>query len=279
MSQYTTPTLTIDAPNGTSYAYRRFGRQGGVPVVFMQHFRGNLDGWDPALVDDIAAEREVILFDASGIAGSTGVTPRTFRDFGRDALAFIDALGLDLIDLFGFSIGGFGAQEAALLRPQLVRRLILAGTGPQGGRDMHGWNDTIRGHAYREAQDAEDAIYLFFTGSDRSRARGAEFLGRVYTRTEGRDAEVSRAAWEAQAEAILDWGIPDSSKLARLSGITAPTLVANGDNDIMVPTVNSFLLAGHLPDARLVIYPDANHGFLFEFPHEFASEVNAFLAD
>jgi len=279
MSQYTTPTLTIDAPNGTSYAYRRFGRQGGVPVVFMQHFRGNLDGWDPALVDDIAAEREVILFDASGIAGSTGVTPRTFREFGRDALAFIDALGLDLIDLFGFSIGGFGAQEAALLRPHLVRRLILAGTGPQGGRDMHGWNDTIRGHAYREAQDAEDAIYLFFTGSDRSRARGAEFLGRVYTRTEGRDAEVSRAAWEAQAEAILDWGIPDTSKLARLSGITAPTLVANGDNDIMVPTVNSFLLAGHLPDARLVIYPDANHGFLFEFPHEFASEVNAFLAD
>jgi len=278
MSQYTTPTLTIDAPNGTSYAYRRFGKQGGVPVVFMQHFRGNLDGWDPALVDDIAAEREVILFDASGIAGSTGVTPRTFRDFGRDALAFIDALGLDLIDLFGFSIGGFGAQEAALLRPQLVRRLILAGTGPQGGREMHGWNEAIRSHAYRDIQNADDAIYLFFADSDKSRARGAEFLGRVYTRTEGRDAEVSRAAWEAQGEAILDWGIPDTGKLDRLAGIAAPTLVANGDNDIMVPTVNSFLLAGHLPDARLVIYPDANHGFLFEFPHEFASEVNAFLA-
>jgi len=278
MSQYTTPTLTIAAPNGTTYAYRRFGKQGGVPVVFMQHFRGNLDGWDPALVDDIAAEREVILFDATGIAGSTGVAPRTFREFGRDALAFVDALGLQRIDLFGFSIGGFGAQEAALLRPQLIRRLILAGTGPQGGRDMHGWNDTIRAHAYREVQGPEDALHLFFADSDKSRARGAEFLGRVYTRTEGRDADVTQAGWEAQGEAILDWGIPDTSKLARLSGITMPTLVANGDNDIMVPTVNSFLLAGHLPDAKLVIYPDANHGFLFEFPHEFASEVNAFLA-
>lgn len=279
MSQYTTPTLTLDAPNGTSYAYRRFGKEGGVPVVFMQHFRGNIDGWDPALIDDIAAEREVILFDASGIAGSTGTVPRTFRDFGRDALAFIDALSLSVVDLFGFSIGGFGAQEVALLRPQLVRRLILAGTGPQGGRDMHGWNEIIRGHAYRDVQGAEDALYLFFTDSDVSQARGEEFLGRIYTRTEGRDATVSLAARDAQAEAIIDWGIPDLGKLARLAGITAPTLVANGDNDIMVPTVNSYLLAGHIPNARLVIYPSANHGFLFEFPHEFAAEVNAFLAE
>lgn len=279
MSQYSTPTLTLDAPNGTSYAYRRFGKEGGVPVVFMQHFRGNLDGWDPALVDDIAAEREVILFDASGIAGSTGTVPQTFRDFGRDALAFIDALGLSVVDLFGFSIGGFGAQEVALLRPQLVRKLILAGTGPQGGREMHGWNDIIRAHAYRDAQGAEDALYLFFADNEISQSRGAEFLERIFTRSEGRDADVSLAARDAQAEAIIDWGIPDLSKLARLAGIAAPTLVANGDNDIMVPTVNSFLLAGHIPDARLVIYPDANHGFLFEFPHEFAAEVNAFLAE
>ena len=279
MSQYITPTLTLDAPNGTSYAYRRFGTSGGVPLVFMQHFRGNLDGWDPALIDDIAAEREVILFDSSGVAGSTGTTPTSFRDFGRDALAFIDALGLSVIDLFGFSIGGFGAQEVALLRPQLVRRLILAGTGPQGGRNMHGWDETIREHAYRDVQSAEDALHLFFADSDTSQARGGEFLGRIFARTDGRDAEVSRAARDAQAEAIIDWGIPDLNKLARLAGITAPTLVANGDNDIMVPTVNSYLLAGHIPDARLVIYPNANHGFLFEFPHEFAVEVNAFLAE
>ena len=130
-SQYTAPNLTVESARGTTYAYRRFGRPRTVPLVFFQHFRGNLDNWDPALVDDIAAEREVILFDASGVGLSNGPVPRSFKEFGRDALAFIDALGLTRIDLFGFSIGGFGAQEVALLRPQLVRRLILAGTGPE----------------------------------------------------------------------------------------------------------------------------------------------------
>jgi pimeloyl-ACP methyl ester carboxylesterase len=269
--------LTVAAANGTAYAYRRFGPTGTVPVVFFQHFRGNLDNWDPALVDDIAGEREVVLFDASGVGMSTGKVPTSFQQFGSDALAFIDALGLTEIDLFGFSIGGFVAQEVALQRPHLVRRIILAGTGPQGGRNMHGWSPEARGHAMKDEQGAEDILYLFFSPSPESQAKGVEFVNRIFTRTEDRDTTPDLTARDAQSAAIIEWGIRDSSKLVRLENITAPTLVANGDNDIMVPTVNSYLLAGHLPNARLIIYPDANHGFLFQYPHEFAAEVNAFL--
>jgi pimeloyl-ACP methyl ester carboxylesterase len=278
MSQYTAPNLAVDAANGTTYAYRRFGKAGTVPVVFFQHFRGNLDNWDPALVDDIAAEREVILLDASGVGLSTGTVPTSFQEFGRDALAFVDALGLTEVDLFGFSIGGFVAQEVTLQRPHLVRRMILAGTGPQGGREMHGWVDEARAHAMKDVQGPEDVLYLFFTPSQESQNKGKEFVGRIFTRTEGRDTTPDLAARDAQAGAIIEWGIRDVAKLARLANITAPTLVANGDNDIMVPTVNSYLLAGHLPNAKLSIYPGANHGFLFQYPHEFAGEVNAFLA-
>jgi pimeloyl-ACP methyl ester carboxylesterase len=278
MSQYSAPNLSVDAANGTTYAYRRFGRAGTVPVVFFQHFRGNLDNWDPALVDDIAAEREVILLDASGIGLSTGTVPRSFQEFGRDALAFVDALGLTEVDLFGFSIGGFVAQEVALQRPHLVRRMILAATGPQGGREMHGWIDEARAHAMKDVQGPEDVLYLFFSPSQESQNKGKEFVERIFTRTEGRDTTPDLAARDAQAAAIIEWGISDVAKLARLANIPAPTLVANGDNDIMVPTVNSYLLAGHLPNAKLSIYPEANHGFLFQYPHEFAGEVNAFLA-
>jgi pimeloyl-ACP methyl ester carboxylesterase len=278
MSQYSAPNLSVDAANGTTYAYRRFGRAGAVPVVFFQHFRGNLDNWDPALVDDIAAEREVILLDASGIGLSTGTVPRSFQEFGRDALAFVDALGLTEVDLFGFSIGGFVAQEVALQRPHLVRRMILAATGPQGGREMHGWIDEARAHAMKDVQGPEDVLYLFFSPSQESQNKGKEFVERIFTRTEGRDTTPDLAARDAQAAAIIEWGISDVAKLARLANIQAPTLVANGDNDIMVPTVNSYLLAGHLPNAKLSIYPEANHGFLFQYPHEFAGEVNAFLA-
>lgn len=277
MSQYTAPNLSVTGSNGTTYAYRRFGRTGNTPIVFFQHFRGNLDSWDPALVDTIAADREVILFDASGVAGSTGQVPATFADFGRDALTFIDALGLKEVDLFGFSIGGFVAQEVALQRPHLVRRIVLAGTGPEGGRDMHGWADEPRAHAVKDVQDGGDIHYLFFNTTAESKRRGDEFIGRIFTRTEGRDADVSLTARDAQAAANIAWGVPDPAKLSRLAAIKAPTLVANGDNDIMVPTANSYLLAGTIPNAELIIYPNANHGFLFQYPHEFAAEVLAFL--
>ncbi|WP_326844582.1 alpha/beta hydrolase (plasmid) [Streptomyces sp. NBC_01558] len=278
MTQYTTPNRTVEASNGSTYAYRRYGKPGTIPVVFFQHFRGNLDNWDPALVDDIAQTHEVILFDASGVGLSKGAIPTTFQEFGRDALAFIDALELSEVNLFGFSIGGFTAQEVALQAPHLVHRIILAGTGPQGGREMHGWNEKARSHAMKDVQGPEDILYLFFSPSETSQAKGQEFVGRIFTRTEDRDADVTLATRDIQAAAIIDWGIQDYSKLSRLTSIQAPTLVANGDNDIMVPTVNSYLLAGHLPNATLKIYPDANHGFLFQYPHEFAAEAQTFLA-
>jgi len=277
MSQYTAPTLAIDAANGTTYAYRRFGRKGAIPVVFLQHFRGNLDNWDPALVDDVATGREVILVDNSGVGSSTGSAPHSVKGLARDVLAFIDALGLTEIDLFGFSLGGFVAQEIVLLRPRLVRRLILAGTGPEGGRGFHAWSEEITSHAYKDVPGAEDVFYLFFAPTETSQARAKEFAGRIFTRERDRDQKPALAVRDAQAEAITDWGIPDTTKLARLAGITQPTLVANGSNDILVPTVNSYLLAGHIPNAQLIIYPDANHGFLFQYPHEFAAEVSKFL--
>jgi pimeloyl-ACP methyl ester carboxylesterase len=157
--------------------------------------------------------------------------------------------------------------------------MILAATGPQGGREMHGWIDEARAHAMKDVQGPEDVLYLFFTPAQESQNKGKEFVGRIFTRTEGRDTTPDLAARDAQFAAIIEWGIRDFAKLARLESITAPTLVANGDDDIMVPTVNSYLLAGHLPNARLSIYPDAAHGFLFQYPHEFAAEVNAFLTD
>lgn len=278
MSLLTAPNQTVDAANGTTYTYRNFGTVGGTPVVFLQCFRGNIDTWDPALVDNIAAEREVILFDASGVGGSTGQTPDTVREYARDALAFIDALGLTMIDLFGFSLGGFVAQEVTLQRPYLVRRLVLAGTGPEGGRGFHVWSGETRGHAHKDQQDAEDLLYLFFSPSEQSRAKGMEYIGRVFSRQQDRDAPASLAVRDAQIAAIAGWGIPDGSRFSRLSAIAQPTLVANGSHDVMVPTPNSYLLAGHLPNAELVIYPDANHGFLFQYPHEFAGEVNRFLS-
>ena len=277
MSQYTAPTLTIDAANGTTYAYRRFGRKGAIPVIFLQHFRGNLDNWDPALVDDIAAGREVILVDNSGVGLSTGSTPHSVKGLARDVLAFVDALGLTEIDLLRFSLGGFVAQEVVLLRPRLVRRLVLAGTGPEGGRGFHAWSEEITSHAYMDVLGAEDVFYLFFAPTQTSQAKAKEFVGRIFTRERDRDQNPALAVRDAQAEAITDWGIPDMAKLARLAGITQPTLVAHGSNDIVVPIMNSYLLAGHIPDAQLIIYPDANHGFLFQYPHEFAAEVNKFL--
>ena len=208
---------------------------------------------------------------------STGSTPRSVKGLARDVLAFIDALDLTEIDLFGFSLGGFVAQETVLLRPRLVRRLILASTGPEGGHGFHAWSEEITSHAYKDVLGAEDVFYLFFAPTETSQAKAKEFVGRIFTRGRDRDQEPTLAVRDAQAEAIADWSIPDMTKLSRLAAITQPTLIASGNNDILVPAVNSYLLAGHMPDARLITYPDANHGFLFQYPQEFAAEVSDFV--
>ena len=279
-SQLTAPNRTVHAANGVTYAYRRLGAPMShmPPLVLLQHYRGNLDNWDPALIDALAADREVIVFDNAGVAASTGETPRTVTAMAHDALRFIEALEVPEVDLLGFSLGGFVGQELTLIRPRLVRRLVLAGTGPQGGEDMHGFGDDVFPSAVRDEPGPEDLLALFFTGSESSIAKGWEFVGRIFKRTESRDGDTTLATRDAQLDAIHAWGIPDASRLNRLAGIRQAVLVANGDSDRMVPTKNSYLLAECLPDAQLKVYPDAAHGFLFQHPAEFATDVGAFLA-
>jgi pimeloyl-ACP methyl ester carboxylesterase len=279
-SQITTPNLHVEATDGVTYRYRRFGtpNASNLPLVCLMHFRASLDNWDPKLVDALAAEREVILVDLAGVGGSTGTTPNTVEEMAYNAFSFLDAIGLYRYDLLGFSIGGFIAQEAALLRPWQVRRLVLAGTAPRGGRDIHLYTaGPIRDAAFDDTPAPASLLTLFFEKSASSQAGGVEFLKRLGARTAERDAPTTLAVRDAQLIAISAWGVRDDTRLQRLGSIQQPVLAANGDNDEMVPTQNTYLLAEHLPNAKLSIYPDAGHGFLFQYAAQFAAEVNAFL--
>ena len=229
----------------------------------LQHFRGNLDNWDPALTDALAAEREVILVDYPGVGSSTGDFGATIAETARQMIAFITALGLDQIHLLGFSIGGFIAQEIALVRPTLIRRLILAATGPKGAPGMHGWREHIAAAARGESKP-ENLLYIMFAHTETSQAKGVEFLGRFMERHHRRDTATSDAARDAQYDAIVEWEIPDHAALQRLTRINTPTLIIQGDNDLMIPTKLSHLMAGLIPDAQIRSYLDAAHGFLFQ---------------
>jgi pimeloyl-ACP methyl ester carboxylesterase len=276
ISHQTAETQFAEAA-GVDFAYRRFGRRADLPLVLLQHFRGNLDNWDPALTDALAATREIILVDYPGVGSSTGRPSHSIAETARQMIAFTDALGLEEIDLLGFSIGGFVAQEIALVRPDLVRYLVLAATGPKGAPGMHGWREDIAAAARGES-NPENLLYIMFAHTNASQAKGMEFLGRFVQRSEGRDAPASDAARDAQYDAVVEWGIPDHAALQRLTGIRSPTLVIQGDNDLMIPTKLSHLMAGLIPDAQIRIYPDSAHGFLFQYPVEVAADVNAFLA-
>jgi pimeloyl-ACP methyl ester carboxylesterase len=195
--------LRVEAPNGISYAYRRFGNAAaGVPVVFLQHFRGNIDNWDPALIDAVAADREVILFDNVGVGGTSGITPATVEEMARDAVLFLHALSLREVDLFGFSLGGFIAQEIALTRPGVVRRLILAGTGPKGAPGMQEWSPDVVKSVVVDDIGPEGYVYVFYAHTDSSRAAGQDSLGRIYQRQEGRDEGPSLESKNAQYQAV-----------------------------------------------------------------------------
>jgi pimeloyl-ACP methyl ester carboxylesterase len=276
--QLTAENRTVEV-DGDSLVYRRFGdaQTDAPPLLCLQHFRGNLDNWDPALVDRLAQDREVILLANRGVGASTGVVPDTVTDMARDVLRFVDALGLRQIDVLGFSLGGYIAQELALVRPRLVRRIVLAGTAPQGAPKIHRWTDDVYALATPDEVGPDGFIRLFFSGSDESRARGMEYLQRVSARQVDRDEPTDLATRDAQLAAITRWGIPDPSKLSRLAAIVQPTFVASGDNDTMMYTENSHLLAHHLPNAQLRIYPDSGHGFLDQYPTLFADHARAFL--
>jgi pimeloyl-ACP methyl ester carboxylesterase len=270
------PNELVSAANGVDYAYRDTG--GGVtPLVLLQHFRGNLDNWDPDLIDALAATRRVVTFDNAGVGGSTGTTPDTIEQMARDAIAFIAAMEFAQADILGFSIGSFVAQEIALIRPAVVRRLVLASSAPQGAAGMHGWAPEVIGAVGTPNTSPEGYLGVFFTRSETSLQAGREALRRMYARTQNRDAATTWATREAQYDAVCAWGIPDHALLQRVSAIHMPVFVANGDSDPMILPRYSHLLAGLIPDARVKIYPDAAHGFLFQHHAEFAADVGEFL--
>jgi len=274
----TAPTQYVEA-NGIRFAFRRFGKPGGVPLVFNMHFIGTMDHWDPVITDGFAKDREVILFNNAGIASSSGEVPTTIEGMAANAAAFIKALGLPQVDVLGFSLGGLVAQTLAIDEPQLVRKLILVGTGPRSGQGMASLTpqaQQVFGATYAEP----DHLWLkvFFTDSQASQAAGHAFLKRLRSRTEHRDPQVSDSVAPAQIEALSKWGAPRENPYDYLQNITQPTLVINGGNDVIIYTVNSYILQQHIPNAQLILYPDANHGSQYQYPELFVQHVSGFLA-
>ena len=267
-------TRTVSA-GGVHFAYRELGPRAGVPVIFLTHLVAVLDNWDPRVVDGIAPRHRVITFDNRGVGASSGSTPNTIEAMAKDAVAFIRALGLQKVDLLGFSMGGMIAQVIGADEPQLVRKLILAGTGPAGGDGITSVTriahlDTLRG--LFTLQDPKQ--FLFFTRTPDGRRAGKEFLARLKERTENRDKAISLRSYGAQLKAIHRWG---KAQPVDLSVIHQPVLVANGESDRMVPTTNSVDLTRRLPHSDLVVYPDAGHGGIFQFHVEFVAKALEFL--
>jgi pimeloyl-ACP methyl ester carboxylesterase len=267
----TAPTQFVEA-NGIRFAYRRFGKPSGVPLVFNQHFRGTMDYWDPAVTDGLAGNREVILFNNAGVSSSSGKVPTSIQQMGANAIAFIKALGLTKVDVLGFSIGGMVAQEITAQGADLVRRLILIGTGPRGA-DM---STSKSAEIFAGAYDPPEHLWLavHFSPSPSSRTAGLAFLKRKLLRKD-RDPEVSEEAGAAQREAIGKYIAP--GVLDYLKDIRQPALIVQGSNDVIIPTVNSYLMQQNLPNAQLVLYPDANHGSFYQYPELFVSQADQFL--
>jgi pimeloyl-ACP methyl ester carboxylesterase len=276
MSNYThetVPAQFVEA-NGIRYAYRRFGKPDTMPLLFLGYFNSNMDGWDPDVVNSLAANHEVILFDNAGVGASGGKTPNTVAEMTRHCVALCQALGLQQIHVVGFSLGGMIAQQLALEHPQLVGRLILLGTGPRGGEDM----------TFTELSPEEQAdpvaflLAAFFSPSEASQAAGHEYLKRIESRKNDRDLPVSRDSAIAQLAAIREWGtIPATGRYATLKSITHPTLIVHGNKDIVVTPINAFILAEHLPNAQLIIYPDANHAAYSQYAENFLRNARQFL--
>lgn len=267
-------TKSVSA-EGIPFVYRELGINSGVPVIFLNHLAANLDNWDPRVVDGIAAKRRVITFDNRGVGATPGKTPDTVEAMAKDAIAFIRALGFDQVDLFGFSLGGFVSQVIALQEPALVRKIILAGTGPAGGEGIVNvtkisYLDTVK--ALATFKDPKELLFFTRTADGKSQAKA--FVKRLKERTDNRDKAIALRAFQTQLKAIHKWGFEPPADLSR---IQHHVLVANGDDDRMVPTSNSYDLARRLPNATLRIYPDAGHGGIFQFHERFVCEALEFL--
>ncbi|MDE1669629.1 alpha/beta fold hydrolase [Nocardia gipuzkoensis] len=275
-------TLYTDAPTksvrvgATRFAYRELGPDTGVPVIFLNHLAANLDNWDPRAVDGIAAKHRVITFDNRGVGASEGTTPGSVEAMATDAVAFIRALGFDHVDLLGFSLGGFIAQQIAHNEPALVRKLILAGTGPAGGEGISDVTSVTYRDTFKAVATFKDPKeYLFFTRTANGKSQARAFVKRLKERAVDRDKAIALRTFRTQLAAIHAWGLQQPSDLSR---IQHPVLVANGDDDRMVPTSNSFDLAQRLPNAALRIYPDAGHGGILQHHDKFVGEALDFLA-
>jgi pimeloyl-ACP methyl ester carboxylesterase len=268
-----TRTVTAD---GVDFAYRELGPSAGVPLILLTHLAANLDNWDPRVVDGLAASRRVIAFDSRGVGATTGAPASTIDDMARDAVSFIRALGLDRVDLLGFSMGGMVAQVIAADHPALVRKLILAGTGPAGGVGIDRVTRVSNAAVLRGILTFTDPkTTLFFTRTSNGKQAARDFLARIAERTVDRDTKISVRAYRAQLAALGDWGTRSPSDHSKIS---QPVLVANGEHDAMVPTENSVDLSRRLPDAELVLYPDAGHGGIFQFHRQFVATALEFLA-
>ena len=269
------PTRTITA-GGVTYAYRELGPKGGIPVIFFVHLAGTLDNWDPRIIDPVAEGRHVIAFDNRGVGASTGKVPDSVEAMADDAYTFIKALGFDTIDVFSFSLGGMVAQALVVKHPELVRKLVLTGTGPKGGKDI----DKVVGVTYWDVLRAavtrsDPKEFLFFNRNATGKPAARAFVNRLKERTVDRDAEIKVKAFQTQLKAIKKWGrsVPDD-----LSKLTQPTLIANGDNDRMVPSVLSEDLHRRIKNSEVIIYPDSGHGGIFQYHEQFAPIAVDFLA-
>jgi pimeloyl-ACP methyl ester carboxylesterase len=267
------PTRYVEG-GGIRFAYRRLGRSTGTPLVLLQHFSGNIDAWDPAVVNALAAGRPVIAFDNAGVGRSSGQTPDDVAAMARDAVTFIKLLGFSEVDLLGFSLGGCVAQQIAAEHGGLVRKLILVGTAPKGGEEH--LLATLQ-DAFSQTDAPDPRLPLFFTKSPASQSAGLAFLKRVKVRTEDRDTENGSDVTDPQAKAVITWCATPDPEHATLRAITQPALVASGSHDVMVPADNAYAMFKALSNAQLVLYPDSGHGALFQYHELFVNHVQIFL--